>query len=276
MMKKRTAVFLVTLSCFLCGAGRPEASTDPPAHHVMLDPGHGGEKNGGTSFTGVPEKSFNNRLALIVAEQLEAKGYRISWTRSPDVDRFISPAERAKMANQLMPDLFVSIHHDMEFNGNKLRGHTLFYSSYKAGIDHDGLGVEVNGRWYPDFIKEEIVDGHTRIHYLNQSGQQQVARKYWDIFTVKDKTPSTQADNGRKAAKAIADEFSKLQLTPPGPHGALREMDFIVLRRTDMPSVLVEAGHISHPDEERLLEAPQNVDAIANAIVKGISRYFDR
>lgn len=49
---------------------------------------------------------------------------------------------------------------------------------------------------------------------------------------------------------------------------------FAVLRRSNMPAILVEVGFISNPYEERLLMKADFKSKIAEAIVKGICNYF--
>ena len=47
-----------------------------------------------------------------------------------------------------------------------------------------------------------------------------------------------------------------------------------VLRHTNMPASLIEIGFITNPQEERLLRSDAYQNKLANAIVKGIARYF--
>lgn len=47
-----------------------------------------------------------------------------------------------------------------------------------------------------------------------------------------------------------------------------------VLKSPDIPSILVETGFISNPKEERLLSSSRHQESIANAIYKGVSRYY--
>ncbi|BFL85744.1 hypothetical protein LFREDSHE_41940 [Shewanella baltica] len=47
-----------------------------------------------------------------------------------------------------------------------------------------------------------------------------------------------------------------------------------VLKSPDIPSILVETGFISNPKEERLLSSSRHQENIANAIYKGVSRYY--
>lgn len=50
---------------------------------------------------------------------------------------------------------------------------------------------------------------------------------------------------------------------------------FLVLRHNTVPAVLVEVGHLSHPEEEKLLITPQYQELAAIGIGKGILAYLE-
>jgi len=85
-----------------------EPEVDLP-YVVVIDAGHGGKDPGAPSVTGDWEKEFNLAVALKVGKLLEAEEQIATHlTRSTDV--FIELADRAKFANDLNADLFISIH----------------------------------------------------------------------------------------------------------------------------------------------------------------------
>ena len=53
-----------------------------------------------------------------------------------------------------------------------------------------------------------------------------------------------------------------------------QQAGFAVLKAPDIPSILIETAFISNPDEERRLNDEAYQDHMADAIVKGIKRYF--
>ncbi len=55
--------------------------------------------------------------------------------------------------------------------------------------------------------------------------------------------------------------------------GVYRYDQLIVLRRTRMPAVLLEAGSIVNRDEELLLEAPERQAAIAAAVTDAVEAF---
>lgn len=79
---------------------------------IVLDPGHGGD-DFGTHSSSKPryhEKSLNLSTSFLVKTYLEQLGYKIVMTRKDD--RFISLERRAELANELTPNIFVSIHYN--------------------------------------------------------------------------------------------------------------------------------------------------------------------
>lgn len=55
----------------------------------------------------------------------------------------------------------------------------------------------------------------------------------------------------------------------------VEQANFAVLRAPDIPSVLVETAFISNPDEERRLSDPKYQNELADALLRGIVRYFE-
>lgn len=79
---------------------------------IILDPGHGGHDVGTQSISKprYQEKSLNLVTANFLKEYLQQLGYKVVMTRHKD--KFISLERRAQFANELKPDMFVSIHYN--------------------------------------------------------------------------------------------------------------------------------------------------------------------
>lgn len=96
------------------------------ANTIILDPGHGGYDNGAVYF-GRMEKYDNLDLALAVGEILDSNGVNVLFTRTEDI--YVSPLERAYMANMVPADYFVSLHRNSSPTPNTYSGvQTLVYS----------------------------------------------------------------------------------------------------------------------------------------------------
>src|SRR3954471_24393282 len=96
---------------------------------IVLDPGHGGKDHNGKGPTGILEADMNLRVGLLLARLLRDAGADVTLTRSDDT--FLELADRAKIANELHADLFVSLHH------NSTQSRTTNWSSvwYHGSVD---------------------------------------------------------------------------------------------------------------------------------------------
>ncbi|WMJ88768.1 N-acetylmuramoyl-L-alanine amidase [Anaerocolumna sp. MB42-C2] len=104
------------------------------AYRIAIDAGHGGYDNG-AMYRERLEKDDNLNLALAVGEILAYSGMDVIFTRIDD--SYISPLERAYMANEENADLFVSIHRNSSPTLNTYSGvQTLIY-------EEDGLNQHI-------------------------------------------------------------------------------------------------------------------------------------
>lgn len=253
-------------------------SQTPPfdQYTIMLDPGHGGHDGGGFTTHRISEKVYNNRLCKVLNQKLQAKGFNITWTRKPDEDPYIPTTTRAEMANEQKPDLFLSIHHDMNNQSSKIKGFSVFYSSYRTYTDKEDIYICVNSNWYHHFLGEERINNITHAYFLDSNEKKATAKHRRDQFCIYDKTPCPCSIKSRKVAGYLGQELSTLTFIKPLQGKRTAENDFIVIRRTNIPSVLIEAGFLSNPTEEKLLANRENIESMANAITKGLCLYFSK
>lgn len=97
------------------------------AYTIIMDAGHGGRDNG-ASYQGRLEKEDNLAMTLAVGRLLQEKGFRVLYTRTEDI--YESPSQKARSANEMGGDLFVSIHRNSgEIPGQYTGVETLVYSN---------------------------------------------------------------------------------------------------------------------------------------------------
>jgi N-acetylmuramoyl-L-alanine amidase len=103
---------------------------------IVLDPGHGGKDHNGKGPTGVLEADMNLRVGLLLARLLGDAGAKVKLTRSDD--SFLELRERARIANELQADLFVSLHH------NATQSRTTNWSSvwYHGAVDDAEVALD--------------------------------------------------------------------------------------------------------------------------------------
>ena len=72
-------------------------------------------------------------------------------------------------------------------------------------------------------------------------------------------------------ANTVVDSFNGRKITKL--HGAnVRHAPFAVLKST-IPGALIELGHLSNPDEEKLLKTSSYQNKLAEAITKSVGNY---
>jgi N-acetylmuramoyl-L-alanine amidase len=86
-----------------------------------------------------------------------------------------------------------------------------------------------------------------------------------------DMSTSAQIKDSLKLGGAMLGEIGRVgRLHKP----QVEQAGFAVLKAPDIPSVLVETAFISNPDEEKRLLDPGYQNQLADALLKGVVRYF--
>ncbi|UCD32884.1 MAG: N-acetylmuramoyl-L-alanine amidase [Desulfobacterales bacterium] len=228
---------------------RIEKSLGYQVKRVVIDAGHGGFDPGAVGKNGLREKDVTLDLALKLHETLMRQSKIKSFlTRTGDY--YVPLSARTVTANQYQADLFISIH----INASKKReshGSETYFCSEKASsaeaekvaaLENSVLKFDEPFKKKPEHIDiEEILFKFEQKLYWSESG---------------------------KFANAFQQRFKQnLPLKSRGVHSA----NFYVLRRTKMPSILLEAGFISNPNEEALLRNPDFRSQIVDAIARGLT-----
>lgn len=132
MIRTKLVLFIV----FLVVAAGGSAQTLNPLTGVtvLLDPGHGGTDPGAVGPTGLKESETNLRVARYLRDLLKADGAKVEMTREKDVA--LTLGERVEMAKKIMPDLFVSIHHNASLSPTKKNRSEIYYNAMDQGLSH--------------------------------------------------------------------------------------------------------------------------------------------
>jgi len=237
---------LLTLS--LLAPGQTPKSGAPARLLVMLDPGHGGEDEGARGHGGLLEKSVTLDLAKLLAEQLRAAGMEARLTRSDD--SYVPLWDRASLANAQGADLFISLHLNAAPT-RQARGSEVYFLSMGAGdrmaaelAAVENAGARPGQDQDPDRVVADILNDMSQKAFLQDS---------------------------ERLAVAIQAQLNQL-------HGiqqrGVKQAPFVVLRGAAMPAVLVETAFISNPREEAKLRDLQFRTRVAQAIARGVRRFF--
>ena len=221
---------------------------------VALDPGHGGEDPGAIGPGGTREKDVVLQIALRLKDRINQQpNMRAYLTR--DADFFVPLHIRVQKARRVKADLFISIHADAFFTARP-QGASVFALSDKGASSSAA-------RWMAD--KENSADLVGGVNVKVKDAQ--VAKALLDMSTT------AQISDSLKLGSAMLGEIGAVgKLHKP----RVEQAGFAVLKAPDIPSVLVETAFISNPDEEIKLASEAYQVQLADAIMRGITRYFAR
>ena len=86
-----------------------------------------------------------------------------------------------------------------------------------------------------------------------------------------DLSTTAQINDSLKLGNAVLREIGGINRLHKGE---VEQAGFAVLKAPDIPSILIETAFISNPDEEKRLNDDAYQERLADAVVKGIRRYF--
>ena len=221
---------------------------------VAIDAGHGGEDPGAVGPSGLYEKD----VVLSIAQKLRARinaqpGMRAMLTRESDY--FVPLQDRVGKARRVQADLFVSIHADA-FMNPQARGASIFALSDKGA-------TSAAARWMAKRENASDMVGGVNIK----------AKDSAVMHALLDMSTTAQIKDSLKLGQAVLSHLGKVGKL----HKArVEQAGFAVLKAPDIPSILVETGFISNPDEESKLRDDDYQAKLADALMSGIKRYFER
>jgi N-acetylmuramoyl-L-alanine amidase len=219
---------------------------------IVLDPGHGGEDPGAIGRGGSYEKNVTLSVARRLKEKIDATpSMRSVLTR--DGDFFIPLHQRVQKARRVQADLFVSVHADA-FIKSTARGSSVFVLS-ETGASSSAA------RWLAN--KENSAD--------LVGGVNLGVKDPYLARTLLDLSQTATINDSLKLGKDVLGELGRIN-TLHKPH--VEQAGFAVLKAPDIPSILIETAFISNPEEEARLNDEAYQDRMAEAILKGIRRYF--
>ena len=233
-------------------ARKPEAAgARPPVPLIMLDPGHGGRDPGAIGFSGTYEKHVSLATALELKRQLESGGrYRVALTRAADV--FIPLDDRVERAQRQGAALFVSMHADA-LADHTVRGASV-YTLAPTASDAQSAALA---------RKENSADRFIGRPWQGTSPE--VSRILASLVRKETRTGSVRI--ARNLVGCLDQDLQMLQ--NPDRHAG-----FVVLKAADIPSVLVEMGFMSNPQDEAALRRVAHRKQVAEAMHRAVEAYF--
>jgi N-acetylmuramoyl-L-alanine amidase len=213
---------------------------------IVLDPGHGGKDPGAIIKKGAYEKDLVLDFAFRLKNVLEKdKKYQVYLTRSSD--EFIPLEERTAKAMQYKADIFISLH--MNTNRHqKLAGLETYYLGFATDRQTEALAAQENA------INEKSIGELQEILKLMVGAKVEESK---DIALI---INSSMISNLKTDFKTFTTR-------------GIKQAPFIVLLGASMPSILMELGYLSNPNEGDNLLTPYYRQRLAEALASSIEEY---
>lgn len=216
---------------------------------IVIDAGHGGKDPGCIGITGVREKNVVLATAKKLRDRLASAGFSVYMTRATDV--FLNLDTRAGIAEKHHADLFLSLH----ANANPSR-------------DMKGFSVYTLSKKASDEEAQKLADAENAADKIDVDGFEKFEPNIRSALSALQQNAvaemSLEFANG--AVKTFRRSGIREQERP------LRSAPFAVLKST-IPSALIELGHLSNREEEKLLNTGAHQDKCVDAIVRAVNEY---
>jgi len=204
---------------------------------IVIDAGHGG-KDPGTISAGTKEKDITLLVAKKLYEEMKKTGkFDVFLTRDKDV--FLELEERSAIANALECDAFISIH--VNSSKSQAKGFEIYYFSQKFSEYAFKIAQKENG---VKMGKDESI-----------------------VFNI---SSDFREDSSKKLAKTIAGHINKLNIVR-----RIEGAPFYVLAGTFCPSVLVEIGFITNPEERKKLKDKNYISQLTEKIYIAVEEFIN-
>ncbi len=258
----KTQKVLFTILLILIFYGTKVSAQNPVAYSgpvIVLDAGHGGADEGakGNYCT---EKQITLAIARKIQDIISEKLPEANIFFTRQMDTFIPLHARAKFANDIDADLFISIHcNAMPGNHKHIRGTETYVMGMHKAEENLAVATRENSAILLEHGSEEHYTGLdltspatfiTLNHYQDQNIKQSIS-----------------------LAQSIEDAFSE---NHPGKSKGVKQAGFLVLHQVSMPAVLVEAGYLSNSEDEKYLCSDLGQLQVATMITKGIIQHLTK
>ena len=233
---------------------------------VVIDPGHGGKDAGCISRD---KKTYEKNITLDIGKRLAQKisaaypDVEVKMTRTEDV--FVELENRAVFANKAGANLFISIHVNSVEKGTSANGYSIHCLGQSARKGNDLYSKNL------DLVKREnsvimLEDNYETTYQGFDPNDPQSSI----IFSL---MQNAHLGNSLLFAEDVAQAMGS---TPIKHSRGVSQDPFWVLWRTTMPSVLVEVGFITNPEDLATMRSEKGRDGIAANLFKAFQSFKTR
>ncbi len=221
---------------------------------IAIDAGHGGDDPGAIG----PGRLEEKRIALAIAKELAAifereRGYKPVLTRSGDY--FLPLKARRDVARKAQADLMISVHADA-FSDRAAQGGSVFALSNRGATSTMAAFLAASEN------EADAIGGVS-----TEGKDDDLVKVLADLSLTA--TMESSLRIGRHVLNSLGG-MTKLHTN------RVEQAAFVVLKSPDTPSILVETGFISNPQEARRLASRDYQQQVARAIFHGVNRHFSQ
>lgn len=232
-------------------APRPDISKPAEKPRIVIDAGHGGVDPGAIGRSGLQEKQITLEFAKTLEKVLEETGqFDVVMTRRDDT--FIPLNDRVRIAREAGASLFISVHAD-SFRTGSVRGATVYTVSDKAS-DAAAAALAESENNADSIAGLSTVDEDTSVNDILVDLMRRETKNLSILF-----------------ARTAIDELRLVTRMNKNPH---RFAGFRVLRAPDVPSVLLEIGYMTNPDDVRRMQDPKWRNDTATSLAQAARRFL--
>jgi N-acetylmuramoyl-L-alanine amidase len=224
---------------------------------IAIVAGHGGEDPGSIGAAGTYEKRITLKIAQKLANLINKKqGLKAVMIRSGDY--YVNHDRKTELARKSKADLLISIHADAFTSSQPNGASVLVQATRRADSEFS--------HWIQNREKNsELLGGAGET--IRKTKDNNLAIALGDM--KKEYTMASSYDFAEHVIKQLK-KVTRLHKHKP------ERLSLAVLKSSDIPSVLIETGFISNPQEERRLNNANHQYKLAKAIYIAVDDYFSR
>lgn len=257
LLKITSSVLLTILLLLSMPAAKLPKKNINQVKTIVLDAGHGGSDPGCNGANEIWEKEVTLDVVLkvgkLISEQLP--DVKVLYTRT--TDKALKLSDRPNYANKQGADLFISVHCNANNDSRAKGSETYFMGLHKEEgnlnvakrensaitFESDYRNNDLYGGFDPNSPESHIIFSLVQNAYLNQS---------------------------LRLSSYVEEETSKL--TSIRSRG-VKQAGFLVLWKTSMPSILIETGFLTNPDDREYLKTEEGQWNVAKGVYNAVLRY---
>ncbi len=224
---------------------------------VAISAGHGGEDPGAISSDGrIKEKNITLAISKALYNRLSsAPGYSPVMIREGDY--YVELKKRPEIARQRRADLFVAIHADW-YRNSRARGATIY------ALSGDRADRENSARVAEKENSSDLLGG--------VSGDLTLGNLADDVaLTLVSLQMAWSMEQSLIAGTRILESLDGITQIR---RDKVQQASLQVLNSPDIPSILIETGYLTNPEEARRLNTSGFQERMAGALAQGIMNYF--